>query len=66
MFSSDGTVYPVEIKSGGNLHSKSLTTALKANPALKGLRFSLSPYKEQDDLINIPLYLAEEFIKTIP
>ena len=50
------SIIPLEVKSGINLRSKSLKTYRdKFSPELS-LRASLMPYKEQDGLINIPLY----------
>lgn len=49
-------IIPLEVKAGINTKAKSLKAYKeKFNPRLT-LRSSLLPYKEQDDLINIPLY----------
>ena len=61
----NGNAYPCEVKAETNLRAKSMSTILKSSPNLKGLRFSMSGYKEQSNLTNIPLYLAEEYIKTV-
>lgn len=58
------TVIPIEVKAEENLRSKSLSTVLAQNPNLRALRFSMSPYREQQTLTNVPLYLAEEFLQT--
>ncbi|MCM1310255.1 MAG: AAA family ATPase [Bacteroides sp.] len=47
---------PIEVKSGTNVKGKSIAEYVKNNPEIKGLRFSLLPYKQQDWLTNIPLY----------
>lgn len=52
------TVYPIEVKAEENLKAKSLSTVLKENDELKGIRFSMSNYREQEQMINVPLYLA--------
>ena len=57
-------VYPLEVKAEENLRSKSLRTIYEKNTDLKPLRFSMSPYKEQDWMKNIPLYLVGEFIES--
>lgn len=55
-------VYPIEVKAEENLKSKSLKTIYDENTKLKPCRFSMAKYKEQDWLVNIPLYLAREWI----
>ncbi|MBQ6502626.1 MAG: ATP-binding protein [Flexilinea sp.] len=49
---------PIEVKAGENLRSKSLKTFHEAYPQSKPIRISLSDYRKQDWLINIPLYAA--------
>ncbi len=49
-------VVPIEVKAEVNVKSKSLRTFIDNNPELKGVRFSMLPYKEQEWMINIPLY----------
>lgn len=51
-------VYPVEVKAEENLKSKSLSTVLKNNSDLSGIRFSMANYKEQEKMVNVPLSLA--------
>lgn len=51
-----GKVVPIEVKAEVNVKSKSLRTFVSNNPELKGLRFSMLPFKEQDWMTNIPLY----------
>lgn len=58
-------VYPIEVKAEENLKSKSLSTVLKKDNKLKGIRFSMSNYREQERMINVPLALSEEYFKTI-
>lgn len=58
-------IYPIEVKAEENLKSKSLSTVLKQNEKLKGLRFSMSNYREQEKMINIPLALAEEYFNCL-
>ena len=50
------TLLPIEVKAGENLRSKSLKTFHEAYPQSMPIRISLSDYREQDWLINIPLY----------
>ena len=56
----DAKVLPIEVKAGQNIRANSLTTLLRENPDLKAVRFSMLPYKEQEQITNIPLYGAGE------
>ena len=56
-------VYPIEVKAEENLKSKSLSTVLKENDNLTGIRFSMANYKQQEKIVNVPLALAEEYIR---
>lgn len=49
-------IIPIEAKSEENLRSKSLSTFTKSYENLHGLRFSMSDYREQGWMTNIPLY----------
>ena len=55
-------VYPIEVKAEENLKSKRLKTVRDDNSELIALRFSMSDYKEQEWMTNVPLYLAGEWI----
>ncbi len=52
----DDRVYPIEVKASRNVRGKSISQYIKDNPGIKGLRFSLLDYKEQESITNIPLY----------
>lgn len=54
----NGSITPVEVKAEENLRSKSLRTFVDTHNGMKGLRFSMSPYKDQEWMTNIPLYAA--------
>ncbi|WP_034210688.1 ATP-binding protein [Lachnospira multipara] len=56
-------VYPLEVKAEENRRSKSLTTIMKENEELKGIKMTMSAYKKQETITNIPLYAAEEWFK---
>lgn len=43
-----GAVYAMEVKAEENLRAKSLRAFKQANPQVKAVRFSLSPYRQQD------------------
>ena len=49
-------VIPIEVKAEVNVKAKSLRTFISNNPELRGIRFSMLPYKEQEWMTNIPLY----------
>ena len=55
-------VYPIEVKAEENLRSKSLKTIFESDNNLKPVRFSMAGYREQDWLVNVPLYLVAEWI----
>ncbi len=52
------SIVPIEVKAEENLRSKSLATFMKANPQMRALRLSMSGFRRQDWLINIPLFAA--------
>ena len=49
---------PIEVKAEENLQSKSLKTVLQDNTEMHGVRFSMSGYREQERMTNVPLYGA--------
>ena len=51
-------ILPVEVKSEENLKSKSLSAFLQQHENMHGIRFSMSPYREQERMTNVPLYGA--------
>ena len=56
-------IYPIEVKTEENLKSKSLRSVYSENTSLKPVRFSMAGYREQDWVINVPLYLARIWMK---
>lgn len=52
----NGRIIPIEVKAEENLKAKSLRFFVDKYDGLKGLRFSMSDYREQDWMTNIPLY----------
>ena len=62
---TSGAVYAVEVKAEENLRAKSLATILRNNPEVWGIRFSMADYRRQERMENIPLYLAEEWFRSI-
>ncbi len=49
-------VYAIEVKAEENLRAKSLRAFKAAHPEIRSVRFSLSGYREQDWMRNVPLY----------
>lgn len=54
----DSEVYPVEVKAEQNVQAKALKTFMKKHTDLKAIRISMLPHKQQDWLLNLPLYLC--------
>lgn len=59
-------IVPVEVKAEENLRSKSLRTFTEKHPDFHALRLSMSPYREQDRLTNVPLYAVQEGLDSMP
>ncbi|MGI6222058.1 MAG: ATP-binding protein [Prevotella sp.] len=51
-----GRILPIEVKAEENLRSKSMKAFIDKHESLHAVRFSMSPYREQDWLTNVPLY----------
>lgn len=56
-------VIPIEVKAEENLRAKSLRLFTASHPGLHGLRFSMSGYREQDWMTNVPLWAVRWAIK---
>lgn len=59
LLQKESQIIPIEVKAKENLQAKSLRAFVEKNPGLKGVRFSMSPYREQDWLVNYPLYSVQ-------
>lgn len=55
----DAHVIPIEVKAEENLRAKSLRQFVTDNSGLHGVRFSMSDYREQDWLTNVPLWAVK-------
>lgn len=55
----DTHIIPIEVKAEENLRAKSLRQFVIDNPGLHGVRFSMSDYREQDWLTNVPLWAVK-------
>ena len=56
IFENDSQIIPLEVKAGENLQAKSLKTFSIKHPEIHCYRTSLSNYREENWLTNIPLY----------
>ena len=52
----DNQVYAIEVKTEENLRSKSLRAFKQKHPWVSAVRFSISGFREQDWMRNVPLY----------
>jgi predicted AAA+ superfamily ATPase len=59
MIELDGEPVPVEVKSGKNLHSKSLNSFIVKHGVQRAIKFSTLPIKQNPTIWNLPIYLAE-------
>lgn len=53
-------IYPVEVKSGGNVRAKSLGVYRNTYDPRIAVRFSLRDLQYRDGLLNVPLYMADQ------
>ena len=54
----EGQILPIEVKAEGNVRANSLSALLKNTPALRAIRYSMLPYKEQGQMTCLPLYMV--------
>ena len=52
----DGALLPIEVKGGTNVRANSLHNYLMNHRNLSGMRYSMLPYCQQENLTNMPLY----------
>ncbi len=57
-----GSVIPIEVKAEENLQSKSLKTFYNKYNSKLAIRTSMSDFRKDDWLMNIPLYAVSEFV----
>lgn len=58
IYDYDGAIVPVEVKAETNVRSKSLAAFTKKYSIERSVRLSLSGYRNQGWMVNIPLYAA--------
>lgn len=59
MIERNSRIIPIEVKSSVSVKSKSLSEYRKKNQPELTIRFSLNNVEKNDDLMNLPLYLAD-------
>ena len=64
IFERENNIIPLEVKASENLQSKSLKTFAAKYPSIRCYRTSLSDYREESWMTNLPLYGAEIFTRT--
>lgn len=56
-----GDIVPIEAKAEENLRAKSLARFVGLHPEMHGVRFSMSDYREQEWMTNVPLYAVSTY-----
>lgn len=55
----EGKPVPIEVKAEGNVRANSLSEFLKNNPEIRGVRYSMLPYVQQEHFDNLPLWAIQ-------
>ncbi|MGP1476695.1 MAG: ATP-binding protein [Phocaeicola sp.] len=63
LLQQDINILPIEVKAEENLRAKSMQTFLSEHAGLHGLRFSMTDYREQEHITNIPLYATLSYLR---
>ena len=61
----DTNIIPFQVTAEANLQPKSLQVILANHPRRYGLRFSMSDYREQENITNVPLYGARGYLVNV-
>ncbi len=65
LIQTENQMVPMEVKAEENLQAKSLRVFEQKYRTGGAVRTSLSDYKEQDWLVNVPLYGIEDYMKNV-
>lgn len=65
LIEGNGLVVPIEVKSGAIGHLKSLRLFLDKYQSKFGVKISQEQYKKESEIISIPLYAIEGFLKNL-
>ena len=57
------SVIPIEVKAEENLKAKSLKTYVEQYQPQQAIRYSMADYREQDWMVNVPLYAVQALYK---
>ena len=52
----EGALLPIEVKGGTSIKATSLHNYLKEHPYISAIRYSMLPYRQQENITNMPLY----------
>ena len=52
----NGILLPIEVKGGTSIKATSLHNYLMEHPDISAIRYSMLPYRQQDNITNMPLY----------
>lgn len=55
----EAKIVPIEVKAEGNVRANSLSEFLKNNPEIRGVRYSMLPYVQQEHFDNLPLWAIQ-------
>lgn len=61
--SDSGKIVPIEVKAGINVRARSLREYMNRYDAQLGIRISLQNLRRDNDILNVPLYLAHRLSK---
>jgi predicted AAA+ superfamily ATPase len=61
----DDEIIPIEVKAAENLHAKSLKTYCEKYKPQTAIRTSLSGYREENWMTNVPLYIVGNYLQKI-
>jgi len=63
VFQANSKVVPLEVKAGENLQAKSLRVFTEKHKIEKAMRTSLSDFRRENWLVNLPLYMIEGIMR---
>ncbi len=59
----EDVIYPLEVKAEENLKAKSLRAFCEKYEPMKGIRTSMSKYREESWMVNVPLYQIRDYLQ---
>lgn len=64
LIQKEGEIVPIEVKAEENLKAKSLRVYCDKFKPKMAIRTSMSNYREQEWMVNVPLYILDKYIET--